>query len=129
MAASKAQGQGLTLFMIGITAGAAGIAEFSEGLGKLSLLVGAVLVAISCWQFLKLKPLEGKIALNPQPPVMKLAGVLVALAGWVVALLGIHFTTSVGGRGAIAIVGLLISLFGVIGILPVACNKNAIWKT
>jgi hypothetical protein len=129
MAANKAQGQGLTIFLVGLTAACAGIAAFSSGLGKFALLIGAVLLAVSLWQFFKIKPLEGKIALNPQPAGTKLVGVLLALVGWVVVLLGIHITPSVGGRMAAAILGLAISLAGVIGILPVACNKNAIWKS
>lgn len=128
MAANKAQGRGLTVFLIGLTVACAGIAMIGGGLGKLLLLVGIVLLAASFWRFFAIKPLEGKIALNPQPPVMKLAGVLVALAGWLVVLLGLHITPSVGGRMAVAILGLAISLVGVAGILPAACNKNAIWK-
>ena len=59
---------------------------------------------------------------------MKLVGVLVTLLGWVVVLFGMHLTPSVGGRLVITLVGLVIILAGVIGILPTACNKNAIWK-
>jgi hypothetical protein len=128
MAASKGQGQSLSVFLIGLTAACAGVAAFSTGVGKLALLVGIVLLAVSLWRFIQLKPLEGKIALKPQPAVAKLIGVVVVLLGWVVVLFGLHLTPSVGGRLATSILGLVISLAGVLYILPTACNKNAIWK-
>ena len=128
MAANKKQGRSLALFLVGLTTACAGIAGFSGGLGKLALLLGIVILAAALWNFLKLKPLEGKVANGPQPAGMKLVGVLVTLLGWVVVLFGMHLTPSVGGRLVITLVGLVIILAGVIGILPTACNKNAIWK-
>jgi hypothetical protein len=128
MAATKSQGQWLTLFMVGITLACAGLFELSSILGKASLLLGIVLLAMSLWKFLQLKPLEGRTALTEQPAVTKLIGVGVVLAGWLVVLFGLHLTPAVGGRMIIAIIGLGISLAGILFILPAACNKNAIWK-
>jgi len=128
MAANKQQGSSFGLFLTGLTAACAGVACFSSGIGKVILLLGIVLLLASLWQFFKIKPLEGKIALGSQPVSMKLAGILVTLLGWVVVLFGLHLTPSVGGRMVAAIVGLIISLVGVLVILPSACNKNAIWK-
>ena len=128
MAANKQQGQWFGLFLVGLTAMSAGIAGLSGGLGKMALLLGLVLLAASLWKFLKLKPLEGRIALGSQPAAMKLVGIIVTLMGWVVVLFGLHLTPSVGGRLVGAVVGLIISLVGVLFILPAACNKNAIWK-
>jgi hypothetical protein len=98
------------------------------GLGVALLIVGLVILATSFAMFIKIKPLEGKPALGSQPAVMKLVGAALSAGGWIVALLGLHLTASVGGRMVIAIVGLAISLVGVIIVLPSACNKNAIWK-
>ena len=128
MAASKQQGFSFGLFLIGLTAACAGVACFSSGIGKVILLLGIVVVLASLWQFFKIKPLEGKIPLGSQPAGMKLVGVVVTLLGWMVVLFGLHLTPSVGGRMVAAIVGLIISLVGVLVILPSACNKNAIWK-
>lgn len=128
MAANKQQGQWFGLFLAGLTAVCGGIAGFSSGLGKLGVLLGIVVLAASLWKFLKLKPLEGKVALGSQPAAMKLVGVIVTLLGWVVVLFGLHLTPSVGGRLVVAVVGLIVSLVGVLFILPAACNKNAIWK-
>jgi hypothetical protein len=128
MAANKQQGQSFGVFLVGLTVACAGVMDFSSGGGKVTLIVGLVLLAISFWQFVKIKPLEGKIALGAQPAAMKLAGVAVTVLGWLVVLFGLHLTSSVGGRMVTTIVGLIVSLVGVCVILPTACNKNAIWK-
>ena len=77
MAATKSQGRAFTLFMAGLTAVCAGIAYFSSGIGKVALVLGAVAVSYSLFSFIKIKPLEGKVALGAQPAAMKLAGVVV----------------------------------------------------
>jgi hypothetical protein len=128
MAATKSQGKSFTLFLVGLTAAAAGTAYLSTGAGKAALLIGVLIFAVSFWQFFKIKPLEGKIALGAQPAGLKLAGLAVVLLGWFVVLGGLVATASVGGRLIAAILGLAISLFGVLYILPLAASKNAIWK-
>ena len=128
MAANKQQGQGFGLFLAALTLTCVGIAYASTGGGKVALIVGLILLAAAFLMFFKLKPLEGKIALGSQPAAMKLVGVVVTVAGWLVVLFGLHVTASVGGRMILSLVGLAISLVGVLGILPAACNKNAIWK-
>lgn len=128
MAANKPQGRSFGLFLTGLTTACAGIAVMPGGLGVALLIVGLVILATSFAMFIKIKPLEGKPALGSQPAVMKLVGAALSAGGWIVALLGLHLTASVGGRMVIAIVGLAISLVGVIIVLPSACNKNAIWK-
>jgi hypothetical protein len=60
---------------------------------------------------------------------MKLVGAFLAAFGWIVTLLGVHFVDSTGGRLAFALIGIAVSLYGILGILPAAFNKNAIWKT
>ena len=128
MAATKQQGQWFGLFLIGLTVTCAGIYEISSGIGKVALALGLVVLAVSFLRFLGLKPLEGKPALGAQPAGMKAVGVLVVVGGWLVALFGLHLASGVGGRMIFAILGLAVSLIGVIVILPAACNKNAIWK-
>lgn len=128
MAATKAQGRAFTLFMGGLTAATAGIAFFSSGSGKAALFLGAIVLAFSLFRFFKIKPEEGKIALGAQPALMKLVGVAVILVGWLTVLFGLHLTASVSGRMTTTLIGLAISLVGVLFILPAAVNKNAIWK-
>ena len=113
MAATKSQGRAFTLFMSGLTAACAGIAYLSSGSGKVAIFVGLAVV-VSFVLFLKLKPMEGKIAVGAQPAVMKLIGVAVVLLGWVTVLYGLHLTASVSGRMATTIIGFAISLVGVL---------------
>jgi hypothetical protein len=128
MAANKVQGTWFAIFLAGLTITCAGIAVLSGGLGKFLLLLGVLMLAASFLQFHRIKPLEGVVALGAQPATLKLVGVLVTLLGWLVVLFGLHVVSSVSGRMIAALVGLAISLVGVLGILPTACNKNAIWK-
>ena len=59
---------------------------------------------------------------------MKIVGVLVAFFGFVVSFASLALS-STGGRFAVVLVGLAITLFGIIGILNSAHLKHAIWKT
>jgi uncharacterized protein (DUF697 family) len=45
-----------------------------------------------------------------------------------ITLFGMHLTPSTAGRIVLALIGIGVSLFGIIVILPAAFNKNAIWK-
>lgn len=128
MAASTGQGRYFTTFMVGLTTACAGIAYLSTGSGKLALVVGAVILLVSLVGFMKIKPLEGKPAQKATPTVMKLVGAFVAAFGWLVTLFGLHVTDSVGGRIVLALVGIGVTLFGILYILPTTFNKNAIWK-
>jgi uncharacterized membrane protein len=94
----------------------------------MALAVGLVAVALSVFGFFKIKPLEGKTGMGPQPAVLKLAGVAVVLLGWLIVLFGLHLTASVGGRMSTSIIGLAISLAGIGFVLAPAASKNAIWK-
>jgi len=128
MAASTSQGKTFTVFMVGITVAAAGLAFSASGIGKVALVAGLAILGFSFYQFFTIKPLEGKPAEGKQPPVLKLAGLALALGGWLVILLGVNLTPNVAGRMFSTLLGLAISLFGVLVILPMAANKNAIWK-
>ena len=99
------------------------------GLGKLLLLVGAAGFIGSLFGMLKIKSLEGKTAMKPGPMGMKLIGAGLAALGWVITLFGMHLTPSTGGRIVLALVGIAVSLFGIIVVLPAAFNKNAVWKS
>jgi hypothetical protein len=128
MAANTGQGRSFAVFLVGLTVACAGLFELSTGMGKLLLAVGAVILIASLVGFLNLKPLEGKPAQRPGPMVMKLLGAFFAAFGWVLTLFGMHLTDSAGGRIVCALIGIAVSLTGIIYILPAAFNKNAIWK-
>ncbi|PYV76667.1 MAG: hypothetical protein DMG96_13350 [Acidobacteria bacterium] len=124
MAANTGQGRGFVTFLVGFTVTCAGLYLSN----KLLLGVGLIVVLVSLFQFLKLKPLEGKTAQGPSPIVMKLFGAFLAALGWGITLFGMHLTGGTTGRIVLALVGIGVSLFGMIYVLPAAFNKNAIWK-
>lgn len=128
MAATTSQGKSFSLFMVGATVAAAGLLYFSSGAGKAALAVGLIGICAALAIFLKLKPLEGTTANSEDPAILKLAGVACALGGWLIVLFGIHLSSSVGRRMTTSLIGLAVSLVGVIGLLPAAARKNAIWK-
>jgi len=129
MAANTGQGRSFTTFLVGLTVVCVGIAYLSTGLGKLAAVVGVAVLLASLFGFLKIKPLEGKPAQRPGPTALKLVGAFVAAFGWALTLFGLHISQSVGGRIVLSLVGIVVTLFGILYILPAAFNKNAIWKT
>jgi hypothetical protein len=128
MAANTGQGRSFTTFLVGFTALCGGIAYISTGLGKLALAAGAVILVTSLFGFLKIKPLEGKPAQKAGSTTMKLVGGIIAALGWVITLYGMRLVEGTNGRIVLALVGIGVSLFGMIYILPTTYNKNAIWK-
>jgi hypothetical protein len=59
---------------------------------------------------------------------MILAGILITLLGFVISVLSLTMTSSVGGRMVIVLIGLAVSLTGIIGVINRAYLKNAIWR-
>jgi hypothetical protein len=59
---------------------------------------------------------------------MALVGLVVTFAGFALAALSVGFTSSTGGRLGLVLVGLALSLFGIIGLINPAYQKNAVWK-
>ncbi len=59
---------------------------------------------------------------------MILIGLLVTLLGFVISVLSLTLTSSVGGRLVIVLLGIAVSLFGIVGLLNKHYLKNAIWK-
>ena len=58
---------------------------------------------------------------------MILVGILLTFLGFIISVLSLAATSSVGGRLAMVLLGLAVSLFG-IAVLNKAYLKNAIWK-
>lgn len=59
---------------------------------------------------------------------MKILGVFLALLGWIIAVVGLSVTSSTGGRLFLCILGIAITLTGILGVLNKAHLKEAIWK-
>jgi hypothetical protein len=117
------------LFLAACTVLATGIFRSGGSLGKLLVVVGIVGILGSLFGMMKIKSQEGMTAVKPGPEVMKWIGAAVALAGWGVTIVGANMISSTGGRIVLALVGIGISLFGILVILPGAFNKNAVWKS
>ena len=128
MAASKSQGSYFALFLVGGTVLCGGVAYVASGTGKLLLLVGAGTLLASLAGFLSIKRLEGETPVLPSPEIMKWVGAGVAVLGWVVTIGGLHLVDGNGGRIIVALLGIGVSLFGMLYVLPAAFNKTAFWK-
>ncbi len=59
---------------------------------------------------------------------MILAGIVITVLGFVLSVLSLGMTSSVGGRMAMVLIGLTLSLVGVLGVINRAFLKNPIWR-
>jgi hypothetical protein len=59
---------------------------------------------------------------------MMLAGIAITVLGFVLALFSLSITSSVNGRLIMVLVGIAISLTGILGVINKAFQKNAIWR-
>jgi len=59
---------------------------------------------------------------------MIFVGILVTFLGFVISLLGVGLTSGVGTRMVAALLGIAVSLFGIIGLINKAYQQRAIWK-
>ncbi|MEP7307089.1 MAG: hypothetical protein ABJA98_16375 [Acidobacteriota bacterium] len=59
---------------------------------------------------------------------MALVGLVITFAGFVVAAASVGVTASTGGRLGMVLVGIAVSLAGILGVLNPAYMKDAIWK-
>jgi hypothetical protein len=59
---------------------------------------------------------------------MIFAGILITLLGFVISVLSLGMTSSVGGRMVMVLIGIGLSLTGILGVINRAYLKNAIWR-
>ena len=59
---------------------------------------------------------------------MALVGLAVTFAGFLLAALSVGITSSNTGRLGLVLVGIVVSLVGIMGIINPAYQKNAVWK-
>ncbi len=59
---------------------------------------------------------------------MQIVGILLALIGWIIPVVGLTITQSLGARFILVVLGIAISLTGILGVLNKAHLKKAIWK-
>ena len=59
---------------------------------------------------------------------MALVGLAVTFAGFLLAALSVGITSSNTGRLGLVLVGIVVSLVGIMGVINPAYQKNAVWK-
>ena len=59
---------------------------------------------------------------------MALAGVVITFLGFLISVMSLGMTSSLGGRMVIVLIGLAVSLIGIIGVINRAFLKNAVWR-
>ena len=59
---------------------------------------------------------------------MRILGLLLAVVGWLIPVVGLTLTQSLSARFIMVVLGIGISLIGILGVLNKAHMKNAIWK-
>jgi len=59
---------------------------------------------------------------------MILVGIAVTVLGFVLAFLSLAITTSANARLGIVLVGIALSIAGILGVLNSAFQKNAVWR-
>ena len=59
---------------------------------------------------------------------MAFAGIVVTFVGFLIAASSVGVMSANGGRLVMVLVGIAVSLFGIMGMLNPAYQKNAVWK-
>ena len=65
---------------------------------------------------------------NEKEILVKLVGVLLILVGWLLPILTLTAVQSTGGRMFLSLLGIAISLVGILGVLNKFHLKDVIWK-
>jgi hypothetical protein len=59
---------------------------------------------------------------------MTFAGLAVTFLGFVIAFISLGVTSSTGGRMGMVLLGIVVSLVGIMGVMTPAYQKKWIWK-
>jgi len=59
---------------------------------------------------------------------MGFVGLIVTFVGFLLAASSVGIMSSTGGRMGLVLLGILVSLFGILGLINPTYQKNAIWK-
>ena len=59
---------------------------------------------------------------------MQIVGILLALVGWLIPVVGLTLTQSLAARFVLVVLGIGIGLIGILGVLNKVHLKKAIWK-
>jgi hypothetical protein len=59
---------------------------------------------------------------------MAIAGLIVTFVGFLIAVASLGMSSSVSGRMVMTLIGLIVSLAGIVGLVNPAFQKHAVWK-
>ena len=59
---------------------------------------------------------------------MAIAGILVTFVGFLIAAASVGVMSGAGGRLVVVLIGIAVSLFGIMGMINPAYQKDAVWK-
>ena len=59
---------------------------------------------------------------------MVFLGIVITVAGWLIAVSSLTVSASAGGRLGVVLAGIVVSLVGILGVINQAYIKHAIWK-
>jgi hypothetical protein len=59
---------------------------------------------------------------------MGYVGILVTILGFIIAVASVGISSSNGARLAIVLIGIAVCLFGILGMINPAFQKNAVWR-
>jgi hypothetical protein len=59
---------------------------------------------------------------------MALAGIVVTFLGFLISAASVGVMSATGGRLVVVLVGIAVSLFGIMGMINPAYQKTALWK-
>jgi hypothetical protein len=59
---------------------------------------------------------------------MRIIGILLALAGWLIPVVALSMTQSMAARFGACVLGIVISLVGILGVLNAFHQADAVWK-
>ena len=59
---------------------------------------------------------------------MMFVGLALALLGFLISVASLGMSSSTSGRMVIVLIGIVVSLVGIIGVMCPAAAKNAIWR-
>ena len=60
---------------------------------------------------------------------MALAGLVVTFVGFLISAASVGLMSGTGGRLVMVLIGIAVSLFGIMGIINPAYQKDAVWKS
>jgi len=59
---------------------------------------------------------------------MAIAGIVVTFVGFLIAAASVGVISGAGGRLVVVLIGIAVSLFGIMGMINPAYQKDAVWK-